>query len=159
MARRIRGFAAALAAVALLVGAAVPAHATTNLDDIDRNSVNPIFDLVVMRPIGLAATGSPAIAIVTGVLTATFGGVLRDVLYGDPTVLMRREIYITAALLGASVFVAAFAFGMPSGFASLLAFAAAFGLRGGALHFGWALPSYGHAPGRSPDEALNKEDR
>ncbi|MEM9104317.1 MAG: trimeric intracellular cation channel family protein [Pseudomonadota bacterium] len=114
---------------------------------------------VMGAAIGLSVTGSPAIAIVTGVLTATFGGVLRDVLSGDPTVLMRREIYITAALLGASVFVLAFEFGMPGGFASLIAFAAAFGLRGGALYFGWALPSYRNAPGRSPDEALKRDDR
>ena len=114
---------------------------------------------VMGAAIGLSATGSPAIAIVTGVLTATFGGVLRDVLSGDPTVLMRREIYVTAALLGASVFVLAVKLGLPSGLSSLVAFAAAFGLRGGALHYGWVLPSYGHAPGRSPDEALNKDDR
>ena len=44
MARRIRGVAAALAAAALLVGAAVPAHAGSKLDNIDRNSVNPVFE-------------------------------------------------------------------------------------------------------------------
>lgn len=114
---------------------------------------------VMGAAIGLSATGSPAIAIVTGVLTATFGGVLRDVLSGDPTVLMRREIYVTAALLGASVFVLAVELGMPGGIASLIAFVAAFGLRGGALRFGWTLPSYRHAPGRSPGESLKKDDR
>ena len=114
---------------------------------------------VLGAAIGLSATGSPAIAIVTGVLTATFGGVLRDVLSGDPTVLMRREIYVTAALLGASVFVVAVAFGLSSGIASLIAFVAAIGLRGGALRFGWTLPSYRHLPGRSPDESLNRDDR
>ncbi|MEX3010966.1 trimeric intracellular cation channel family protein [Hoeflea sp. TYP-13] len=109
---------------------------------------------VMGAAIGLSATASPAIAIVTGVLTATFGGVLRDVLSGEPTVLMRREIYITAALLGASVFVLADEFGLNRGLASMLAFAAALILRGGALRYGWTLPSYGHAPGRPPDESL-----
>jgi uncharacterized membrane protein YeiH len=109
--------------------------------------------------IGLSVTGSPAIAIVTGVLTATFGGVLRDVLSGDPTVLMRREIYVTAALLGASVFVIASLSGLQGGIATLIASVAAFGLRGGALARGWTLPSYRHAPGRAPEESLKKDDR
>ena len=51
---------------------------------------------------GLAATGSPTIAVVTGVLTATFGGVLRDLLAGEPSVLLRPEIYVTAAMAGAA---------------------------------------------------------
>ena len=50
---------------------------------------------------GLAATGSPTVAITTGVLTASFGGILRDLLAGEPSVLLRPEIYITAALLHA----------------------------------------------------------
>ena len=114
---------------------------------------------VMGAALGLAATGSPAIAIVTGVLTATFGGVLRDVLSGEPTVLMRREIYVTAALLGAAVFVLAVELGLARGLASLLAFAAAIVLRGGALRYGWTLPSYRHAPGRTPEESLKKGDR
>jgi hypothetical protein len=73
MARRIRGVAAALAAAALLVGTAVPAHAGSKLDNIDRNSVPPVFDLVVMRPIGLATTvAGAAIFLPVGLVTALF---------------------------------------------------------------------------------------
>lgn len=57
---------------------------------------------------GMAATGSATIAIVTGVLTATLGGVLRDLLANEPSVLLRPEIYITAALIGAAVFTGAY---------------------------------------------------
>src|SRR5262245_37380438 len=56
---------------------------------------------------GIAATGSPTIAIVTGTLTATFGGILRDLLANEPSVLLRPEIYITAALVGGGIFTAA----------------------------------------------------
>ncbi|MFB2601642.1 trimeric intracellular cation channel family protein, partial [Rhizobium phaseoli] len=52
---------------------------------------------------GLAATGSPTIAIVTGTLTATFGGILRDLMANEPSVLLRPEIYVTAARVGAGV--------------------------------------------------------
>ena len=36
---------------------------------------------------GLAITGSPVVSIITGMLTATFGGILRDLLAGEPSVL------------------------------------------------------------------------
>ena len=41
---------------------------------------------------GLTITGSPVIAIVTGVLTAAFGGILRELLTGEPSVLLKPEI-------------------------------------------------------------------
>jgi uncharacterized membrane protein YeiH len=44
-------------------------------------------------------------ALMLGVLTACFGGVIRDVLAGEPSVILRRELYITAAFAGALVFV------------------------------------------------------
>ncbi|MCQ3829745.1 trimeric intracellular cation channel family protein [Microbulbifer elongatus] len=48
---------------------------------------------------------SPAIAIVMGVMTGTFGGLIRDLLCGDIPLLLRREIYATAALSGAAALV------------------------------------------------------
>ena len=103
---------------------------------------------------GLAATGSPTIAIVTGTLTATFGGVLRDLMANEPSVLLRPEIYITAALIGAGVFTGATEFGLPLYAASALGAAAAFAIRGGALWFGWTFPIYKHRPGRHPDDVM-----
>lgn len=50
---------------------------------------------------GLALGFGPAVAIVTGIFTATLGGILRDMVAGEPSVLMRREIYVTASLAGA----------------------------------------------------------
>lgn len=103
---------------------------------------------------GLAATGSPTIAIVTGTLTASFGGVLRDLLANEPSVLLRPEIYITAALSGAAVFTLVNELGAPLYLASLAGVAAAFIIRGGALYFGWTFPTYKRRPGRHPDEVM-----
>lgn len=103
---------------------------------------------------GLAATGSPTIAIVTGALTATFGGVLRDLLANEPSVLLRAEIYISAALAGAAAFTAADIAGLPVAISSAFGVTVAFALRGGAIHFGWTLPRYKSRPGRPADEAL-----
>ncbi|QLF68990.1 trimeric intracellular cation channel family protein [Peteryoungia desertarenae] len=103
---------------------------------------------------GLAATGSPTIAVVTGTLTATFGGVMRDLLATEPSVLLRPEVYITAALVGAAMFTAASALGAPLYAASVIGAGVAFAIRGGALHFGWTFPTYRHKPGRHPDDVM-----
>ena len=101
---------------------------------------------------GLAISGSPTVAIVTGMLTATFGGILRDLLAGEPSVLLRPEIYVTAAMTGAAIFTLADLAGLPVFASALLAFAMAFFVRGGALRYGWTFPAYKSRPGRSPDE-------
>ncbi|KQV31866.1 hypothetical protein ASC97_17720 [Rhizobium sp. Root1203] len=103
---------------------------------------------------GFAATGSPTIAIVTGTLTATFGGILRDLLANEPSVLLRPEIYITAALVGAGIFTAANALDLPLYSASAVGVIAAFAVRGGALYFGWTFPTYKAKPGRHPDDVM-----
>ncbi len=97
---------------------------------------------------GLAATGSASVAIVTGVMTATFGGILRDVLSGEPSVLLRPEIYVTAALLGAGVFTGMHFADAPLWAATTAGALAAFLLRGGALIRGWSIPCYKPRPGR-----------
>jgi uncharacterized membrane protein YeiH len=101
---------------------------------------------------GLAATGSPVIAVIMGVLTATFGGILRDLLAGEPSVLLRPEIYVTAALAGAVVFTLVTLSGASTLVAAALSFAAAFLVRGGALRYGWTFPAYRSRPGRSPED-------
>jgi uncharacterized membrane protein YeiH len=101
---------------------------------------------------GLAATGSPTVAVITGVMTATFGGILRDLLAGEPSVLLRPEIYVTAALAGAAVFTFAGGMEIPETTAAILAFLAALAVRGGALRFGWTFPTYRSRPGRRPED-------
>lgn len=103
---------------------------------------------------GLAATGSPTVAVVTGMLTATFGGVLRDLLSGEPSVLMRPEIYVTAAMAGAATFTAIDLSGAGTIVAATVGMFVAFAVRGGALYFGWTFPPYKSRPGRDPDDLI-----
>ena len=91
----------------------------------------------------------PFSAVIMGVLTATFGGVIRDVLAHQPSVLLRRELYVTPALLGATVFVGLHAIDLPLAVSGGLGFLAAFGVRAGAILFGWTLPGF---PGRAPPD-------
>ena len=85
---------------------------------------------------------TPVIAIAMGVATATFGGIIRDILGGESPVVLSREIYITAALVGATVFVGLTKLGAPQDVAVMLGFGAGFLLRAAALHWGLSLPRY-----------------
>lgn len=88
--------------------------------------------------------GAPVVvATVMGVFTAVFGGIVRDLVAGQPTILLRREIYVTSALVAAGVFVLLTELDLATLVAALIAFAAGFGLRAGALLFGWTLPGWG----------------
>lgn len=97
---------------------------------------------------GLDAGASPFGAVVMGVITATFGGIIRDIIAGEPSVLLRKEVYVTATVVGAGLFVAGAEMGMPFWPAALLGAFSAFFVRAGALAYGWTLPSYRPRPGR-----------
>ena len=101
---------------------------------------------------GLAATGSATVAIVMGMMTATFGGIARDTLAGEPSVLMRPEVYVTAAMAGAAAYTGLDLAGLPLAVSASAGIAAAFAVRGGAIQFGWRIPGYRARPGRSEDE-------
>ncbi len=47
---------------------------------------------------------SPAIAVMMGIVSAVFGGVMRDVLSNEVPLIFRKEIYASACLLGGVVF-------------------------------------------------------
>ncbi|MEI8144230.1 MAG: trimeric intracellular cation channel family protein [Alphaproteobacteria bacterium] len=81
-------------------------------------------------------------AIVLGVMSATFGGIIRDVIAGEVPFVLKRDIYVTAALFGATVFAVALLVVHPFG-AMALGFMAGFGVRAGAILKGWSLPTHG----------------
>jgi len=84
----------------------------------------------------------PLSAVVMGVLTASFGGIVRDILAHEPSILLRREIYVSAAALGAGLYVGLAVYGVDTIVAGAAGAAAAFALRAAALRFGIALPGY-----------------
>ena len=88
---------------------------------------------------------APVPAFAMGVLTACFGGIVRDVLAGEPTILMRKELYVTPAALAAGLFVGLNDIGVPAQIAAAVATMMGFALRGGAMLWGWSLPSYSRA--------------
>jgi uncharacterized membrane protein YeiH len=99
-----------------------------------------------------SVTGSPVIAVTMGVITASFGGILRDQMAGEPSIVLQREIYITAALVGAAAYTGLVMAGLPVMTAAVPAAVAAFAIRGGAMRFGWSFPTYKTRPGRKPED-------
>lgn len=85
----------------------------------------------------------PVAAAMMGIITACVGGILRDVLAGEPSIILRPEIYVTAAALAAGSFVALLALGLWWPVAAVLAAVAGFTLRAAAIARGLALPAYG----------------
>ena len=86
---------------------------------------------------------APVTAALMGVITGCVGGVIRDVLAGQPSILMRPELYVTAAALSAALAVTGTWLGLPMAFVWAVAGLAGFGLRGAAIHWSLAIPAYG----------------
>jgi uncharacterized membrane protein YeiH len=84
----------------------------------------------------------PVSAVVMGMMTACFGGVLRDVVAGEPSILLQREIYVTATIVGAAVFVVLAGLGVDRIFAGVIGFGCAFAIRGAAIRWKLGLPGF-----------------
>ena len=109
------------------------------------------LSVAVPAGVGVALdTGqSAAIVILMGVMTGTFGGMLRDVVANEvPLVLKQGELYVTAAFAGSAASLLALWLGAEKPVALLAAAAVTFALRAGSMAFGWKLPVYRSRPPR-----------
>jgi uncharacterized membrane protein YeiH len=87
--------------------------------------------------------GAPAlVAVAMGAVTGSVGGIIRDTLGHVPSVLLRHEIYVTASVLGACVYVALSALGLGRPPAMVAGFLVTFVVRSLAIAFGWSLPVF-----------------
>ena len=91
---------------------------------------------------GLSFGVAPWPAMAMGVLTACLGGIVRDVLAGEPSILMRPELYVTATALSAALMVGLSLAGLAPVAAGAIAASAGFALRAAAIRRGWSLPAY-----------------
>lgn len=83
----------------------------------------------------------PLPALLMGTLTACGGGVLRDVLSGQAPLLLRKDIYATAAIGGIALYFLLKHLGVPLRWAFVLGMIGVAALRLAALYFGWQLPA------------------
>ncbi len=118
--------------------------------------ISDALGLAVFMAIGtakaLAVTNSSSVAIVMGVMTGVAGGMIRDVLSAEVPLILRREIYATAALCGALAYVILIRLGMPSILCLTFSAAATLFIRLAAIRWGFSLPVF-----RSQDD-LEKID-
>lgn len=100
----------------------------------------------------LSTGASSWVAVLMGTITATFGGILRDVICAELPLILRREIYVTAAAAGAALFVMMTVSRLDRDLAISAGALCAVAIRGAAIRYGWSLPAYKARPGRDyPD--------
>lgn len=105
----------------------------------------------------LAYGHNAEVAVLLGMVTAVGGGILRDVLLNRIPVVLEKEIYASAALVGALIVVLGMRLGFSGDLVSLVAIFACFGLRFLALRYHWNLPVFEDS--RQPTKADNKRKR
>jgi uncharacterized membrane protein YeiH len=84
----------------------------------------------------------PLPAAIMGVVSACMGGIIRDVVAGVPSIILRPELYVTAAALASGLFVGLTLAGLPAPWPAVIAALAGFGLRAAAITRGLGLPAY-----------------
>lgn len=84
----------------------------------------------------------PVPAVLMGIITGCVGGIIRDVIAGRPSIIMRPELYVTAAALSAMLCVAGEVLALPSAPVWIVAALAGFALRAAAITWQLALPTY-----------------
>lgn len=103
---------------------------------------------VLGASIAIEAEFNGIIAIVMGVLTATFGGLIRDVLCAELPLILRKEIYATAALCGAVVFTLLEPLALPYPAAEVGGMVVCFVVRALGIGRSLSLPGYRPRTGR-----------
>ncbi len=99
----------------------------------------------------LAFGHNAEVAVLVGTLTGVGGGVLRDVLLNRVPVILRREIYASAALLAAGIEVLGEWLQWGDGWRSWGAVLACFALRHLSLRYHWHLPRFDRRAGVGGD--------
>jgi uncharacterized membrane protein YeiH len=100
-----------------------------------------VFSVLGTR-VGVAQVGPGIIAAMTGVMSGVVGGIVRDVLVNRVPLVLRREIYASAALLGAIALQLLDAAGLATPYPALLAGALVLALRLAAVRWQLHLPAF-----------------
>jgi uncharacterized membrane protein YeiH len=85
---------------------------------------------------------SPIIVVLMGTMTGAAGGVIRDLLTADIPLILRRDIYATAAIAGVALYLVLRALGMKQPWAFGIGMAAVVFLRLLAIQLRWQLPTF-----------------
>lgn len=103
------------------------------------------FGLALFAVQGAAKTyalgHNAAVVIIMGTITATAGGLMRDVIANDEPLLLREDIYATAAILGCVAYVGFAMIGLPPGVPLIAGLIVGFAIRALAIRYRLSLPT------------------
>ncbi len=107
----------------------------------------------------LAADYPMWVAIVMGIITGSFGGVIRDILINDEPLFFRKDIYATACLAGGVTYYLISLSSAPLWVPQSACAATIIGLRVLAVKYNWSLPILKVDSDALPDDATDKHER
>jgi uncharacterized membrane protein YeiH len=106
---------------------------------------------VMGAEVALRSGANELVAIMMGVMTATFGGLARDVVANETPLILRKEVYATCTLVGAATYVGLRLLAVEAVWCMAAGFIAGFALRAAGIAFSLTLPTYKAHPGKHYD--------
>ncbi|MBW8184392.1 MULTISPECIES: trimeric intracellular cation channel family protein [Shewanella] len=85
---------------------------------------------------------SPIVAVVMGVVTGVFGGVIRDILCNQVPLIFKKELYALVALLTAALYVSLKSFAVTEWINLAICLSFGFSFRMLAIKFHWGMPKF-----------------
>lgn len=100
-----------------------------------------IYTIIGMEK-ALALHVAPLAAVIMGLFTAVMGGVIRDTLINEIPQIFRKEIYATACIAGALVYLVLKYFLLPDLWSAVISIITIIVVRLTAVKFKWSLPKF-----------------
>ena len=100
-----------------------------------------IFTIIGIEK-GLAIDLNPIICIALGTITASFGGVIRDILCNEIPAIFREEIYATACVFGGILFFMMYFLNVPQHVNVVVTSLVIIAVRFLSIKFRWSLPKF-----------------
>lgn len=96
---------------------------------------------VIGLTVALSLDAHPIIAILMAVMTSIAGGIMRDMICNEIPLVLQKEIYISASIIGSVLYLTLLHFGVADWVRKTAALISIFGIRMLAVKFDWHLPS------------------
>ena len=96
---------------------------------------------VIGLTVALSLDAHPIIAILMAVMTSIAGGIMRDMICNEIPLVLQKEIYISASIVGSVLYLALLHFGVADWVRETVTLISIFGIRMLAVRFDWHLPS------------------
>ncbi len=97
---------------------------------------------IIGTELGIQNDLHPLICIALGTMTATFGGVIRDILCNEIPIVFRREIYASACIIGAIAFILLYKVNAPTNLNYIATTLIVISVRLIAVRFKLSLPTF-----------------